>query len=72
MKAKKWILAKHFEGEPKEENLQLVEFDLSDDLKENGKLETFIRINTQFYSLTMNNFIKYSNELFIHYLHGRQ
>ena len=25
MIAKKWVLAKHFNGEPKEENIQLVE-----------------------------------------------
>lgn len=35
MKAKKWILVKHFEGEPKDEDLQLVEEDLPDELKEN-------------------------------------
>ena len=38
MKAKKWVLVKHFDGEPKEEDLQLVEEDLPDDLKENGTL----------------------------------
>lgn len=38
MKAKKWVLVKHFEGEPKDEDLQLVEHDLPDDLKENEVL----------------------------------
>lgn len=37
MKAKKWILAKQFEGEPKEENIQLVEFELPE-LQANGKI----------------------------------
>ena len=33
MKAKKWILAKRFEGLPTEENLRLVDEELPDDLK---------------------------------------
>lgn len=37
MKAKKWVLVKHFDGEPKESDLQLVDEDLPDELKENGK-----------------------------------
>lgn len=36
MKAKQWVLVKHFEGEPKEEDLELQEFDLSDELNEGG------------------------------------
>jgi hypothetical protein len=36
MKSKKWVLVKHFEGEPNEENLQLVEENLPDELEENG------------------------------------
>lgn len=36
MKIKKWILVKHFEGEPSDENLKLVEEYLPDELKENG------------------------------------
>ena len=35
MKARKWVLVKHFDGEPKDENLELVEEELPD-LKENG------------------------------------
>ena len=38
MKAQKWVLVKHFDGEPKDEDLQLVDFELSDDLKENEML----------------------------------
>ena len=38
MKAKKWILQQHFVGEPKEEDLKLVEEDLPDELKENEVL----------------------------------
>jgi hypothetical protein len=38
MQAKKWILAKHFQGEPNESNLQLVEEELPE-LKENGWLQ---------------------------------
>ena len=37
MKARKWVMVKHFDGEPKEEDLQLVEEELPDELKENGK-----------------------------------
>jgi prostaglandin reductase 1 len=37
MKAQKWILAKHFDGEPKDENLQLVEEELPE-LKQNEVL----------------------------------
>jgi hypothetical protein len=36
MKAKKWVLVKHFDGEPKDSDLQLVDEDLPDELKENG------------------------------------
>jgi hypothetical protein len=36
VKGRKWILVKHFEGTPKDEDLQLVEEDLPDELKENG------------------------------------
>ena len=36
MKARKWVLVKHFEGEPKDDDLKLVEEDLPDELKENG------------------------------------
>ena len=35
MQAKKWVLVKHFDGEPKDEDLKLVEEELPD-LKENG------------------------------------
>ena len=45
MKAKKWVLVKHFEGEPKEEDLQLVEEDLPDELKENGISKKFYEKN---------------------------
>lgn len=37
MNSKKWILAKHFEGFPKEENLQLIDYTLPE-LKENEAL----------------------------------
>lgn len=36
VKAKKWVLTKHFDGEPKNEDLELVEEELNDELKENG------------------------------------
>lgn len=36
MKAKKWVLVKHFEGEPKDDDLELQEFDLPDELNEGG------------------------------------
>ena len=36
MKAKKWILEKAFSGLPTGENLKLIEYDLPDELKENG------------------------------------
>lgn len=34
--SRKWVLVKHFEGVPKDDDMQLVEEELSDDLKENG------------------------------------
>jgi NADPH-dependent curcumin reductase CurA len=47
MLAKKWILAKQFEGEPKEENIKLVEEQLPE-LKENGILsENFLKDSSQ-------------------------
>ena len=36
IKGKKWILAKQFSGIPTDENLKLVEFELSDELQEDG------------------------------------
>ena len=36
VKAKKFILAKHFEGEPKQSNFKLVDEDLPE-IKEDGK-----------------------------------
>lgn len=36
MKAKKWVLVQHFNGEPKDEDLQLVEEDLPDELNDKG------------------------------------
>ena len=39
MKGHKWIYAKPFDGLPTEENLQLVEFDVPDQLGENGWLK---------------------------------
>ena len=36
MKGRKWILAKHFQGSPKEGDLKLVEFELPE-IKEGGK-----------------------------------
>ena len=38
MRAQKWTLLKHFDGEPKDEDIQLEEFDLTDDLQENEVL----------------------------------
>jgi hypothetical protein len=38
MLAKKWILAKHFDGEPNDSNLKLVEEELPE-LKENGLID---------------------------------
>jgi len=37
MKGKKWVLVKEFNGQPTAENLSLVEYDLPDELKPNGK-----------------------------------
>lgn len=34
MKARKWVLVQHFDGEPKDEDLQLVEEELPDELQE--------------------------------------
>jgi hypothetical protein len=39
MKAQKWILAKKFNGDPTEENIKLVEFDLPDELQPGGRVE---------------------------------
>jgi hypothetical protein len=36
MKAQKWVLVKHFEGVPKEEDLVLTDFEIDDELQENG------------------------------------
>ena len=36
MKAKKWILAKHFDGFPKDSDLQFVEESIDDVLKDGG------------------------------------
>ena len=36
MKAQKYVLAKAFSGTPTEENIVLVDFELDDELKENG------------------------------------
>ncbi len=36
MKAKKWILMKNFNGEPKEADLRLVEEHIDENIKENG------------------------------------
>ena len=36
MKGRKWILAKHFQGSPKEGDLELVEFDVPE-IKDGGK-----------------------------------
>lgn len=38
MKAQKWVLTKHFDGIPKDEDLVLTEFELSDELAENAVL----------------------------------
>lgn len=35
MKGKKWVLTRHFDGEPKAEDMELVEEDLPE-LKDNG------------------------------------
>ena len=40
MKGRKWILAKHFQGSPKEGDLELVEFDVPE-IKDGGKLRKF-------------------------------
>ena len=43
MKAQKYVLAKAFSGAPTEENIKLIEFELDDELKENGQIkQTFI------------------------------
>ncbi len=52
MKAKKWVLVKKFDGVPTEENIKLVEFELDEELKENGLLKYFeLIIYSQFYLL---------------------
>lgn len=38
MKAQKFIYAKQFSGTPTEENVKLVDFELDDNLKEDGNL----------------------------------
>ena len=43
MKAKKFVLAKHFDGEPKDEDFEVVEEELPE-LKENGK--SYIKYQT--------------------------
>jgi len=40
MKAKKWVLVKHFHGEPQDDNLELVEEELPE-LKQNGFNSTY-------------------------------
>ena len=40
MKGRKWILTKHFQGSPKEGDLDLVEFDVPE-IKDGGKLRKF-------------------------------
>lgn len=40
MKARKWVLVKHFEGEPKNEDMELIEEELPE-LKEKGLLYNF-------------------------------
>ena len=47
VRAKKWILVKKFEGFPKQENLELVEYDVSEDLKPNGKNQNLKSHSTQ-------------------------
>ena len=37
MKGKKWLLAKEFSGVPTSENIKLVEYELVDELKPDGK-----------------------------------
>jgi hypothetical protein len=36
-KGKRWIVDKDFEGYPKDENLRLEEFDLPEELNQNGE-----------------------------------
>lgn len=38
MKAQKWVLVKNFFGEPKDDDLELVDFEISEELKENEVL----------------------------------
>ena len=41
MKAQKWVLAKQFDGEPKDDDMILTDFELSDELQENGQYNKF-------------------------------
>lgn len=41
MQGKKWILAKQFSGTPTEENIKLVEYEVSEDLQPGGKSLSF-------------------------------
>ncbi len=41
VKGKRWILAKSFEGVPNEENLKLYEYELSEELQQNGKNQKY-------------------------------
>jgi hypothetical protein len=71
MKAKKWVLVKHFDGEPKESDLELVDEDLPDELKENGflKISIFFLKSIFFKILILISLIKkkkYSWRLFIY------
>lgn len=49
MKAQKWVLVQHFEGEPKNEDLQLVQEDLPEELNENGKSSIIKVISLQLF-----------------------
>lgn len=58
MKGQKWILEKNFVGEPKDEDLQLVEEDLPDELQENQVLTEALFLSVDPYMRLYTNFMK--------------
>ena len=49
MKAKRWVLAKQFNGVPTSENVVLEEFELPDELKENEVLSQAVYLSVDPY-----------------------
>lgn len=51
VKSKKYVLKKHFEGEPKDDDFEVVEEDLPQELKDNGRIhvDSFPRSSASFF-----------------------